>query len=147
MYTTPPSTPQKQPQAPLKIKKQIAHVQTSPKASRRRLQMDADITAPVFLKTLLMQTTANRKLLLDIKEGVARVIQEATEHSVILRMKITACDEIINDIKKMISEADSSSTPPPDSFPPPPPASPEPKTPEPAGGIPEAKMTMSFMLT
>jgi hypothetical protein len=109
--------------------------------------MDTDITAQGFLKTLLMDTTANRKLFHDIKEGVARVIREATEHSVILRTKIAACDEIINDIKKMISEADSSSTPPPDDFPPPPPASPEPKTPEPAGGFPEEKMTMSFMLT
>ena len=129
--------------------------------------MDTDITAQGFLKTLLMDTTANRKLLHDIKEGVARVIREATEHSVILRTKIAACDEIINDIEKMILEADSSTadsstadsstadsstadastSPPPDSFPPPPPASPEPKTPEPAGGIPEAKMTMSSMLT
>jgi hypothetical protein len=31
--------------------------------------MDSGATAPVFLNTLLMQTTANRKLLQDIKEG------------------------------------------------------------------------------
>jgi hypothetical protein len=125
MYTTPPSTPQKQQLPPLKINKQITRVQLSPKPSRRRLLIDAEATAPEFLKNLLMNTTANRKLLQEIKEGVAKVIKEATEHSSILDMKITACDEVVEDIKKMMS------------FPPPPPASPAPQGPEPAEGAPE----------
>jgi hypothetical protein len=85
-----------------------------------------------------MQTTANRKLLQDIKEGVAKVIREANEHASILDIKITACDTVIDDIQKMMLQHDS--------FPPPPPASPEANTAEPAGGTPE-EMRMSFILT
>jgi len=77
------------------------------------------------LQALLTQATANKKILKEIKEGLAQLIKEATQHSSILDMKMTACDEVIHDIEKMTS------------FPPPPPASPEPQGTEPAEGNPE----------
>ncbi len=109
-----------------------------PRTTHLPCNIIAEATAPVFLNTLLMQTTANRKLLQDIKEGVAKVIQEANEHASILDLKITACDTVIDDIEKMMLQHDS--------FPPPPPASPEANTAEPAGGTPE-EMRMFFILT
>jgi hypothetical protein len=132
MYATPPSSPkkqQKQPLAPLKINKCFPHATPSPKASRKLLVMHAECTGPVFLKNLLMEAMANRKLLQEIRAGVAKVLQDAAEHSSVLDLKITVCDEVISDLENMMAQEDA--------FPPPPPATPEAVTSEPAGGTSE----------
>lgn len=99
MYTTPPSTPPKKHATPMKMKHKTSPVQT-----------------------LLRQANANKKTLGIIREGVQRVIKEATQHASILDVKIEACDEVIHELEKLMS------------FPPPPPVSPEQADPEPAGG-------------
>ena len=108
MYTTPPATPPRQPQTPIKKLKKIHPLQ--------------------LLRT---QAAANKKILKQIREGVAQLIKDATQHASILDMKITACDEVIQDIENMMSLTEINS------FPPPPPASPEALGHEPVGGIPE----------
>jgi hypothetical protein len=71
---------------------------------------------------VLRQANANKQTLGIIREGVQRLIKEATQHASILDVKIEACDEVIHYLEKLMS------------FPPPPPVSPEQPDPEPAGG-------------
>jgi hypothetical protein len=91
--------------------------------------MHAECTGPVFLKNLLMEAMANRKLLQEIRAGVAKVLQDAAEHSSVLDLKISVCDEVISDLENIMAQEDA--------FPPPPPATPEEVTSEPAGGTSE----------
>ncbi len=57
---------------------------------------------PILVQTVLMETIANQTELKQVHNGVANVITESLEKTMMLDQKIMAYDERIADIEKII---------------------------------------------